>query len=184
MTPLSQLSKITGISEETLLADLNTPCITPIDVMRAMGEVDNKSSIGVIRESQMSESFRQAVAILDREMERCKSWHTSHPSQEQQEGKGVRSKEEIVNESFKGLAEFIQDKEIFEWYKGLICTCMELYHDQFKSEDNKPIPVDWEELKAKFISEMTGNYKGVQYMEVGDPDKVFNWFKEQIGGGK
>ena len=30
----------------------------------------------------------------------------------------------LVDENFQGLAEFINDKEIFEWYKSLIVTCI------------------------------------------------------------
>jgi hypothetical protein len=52
------------------------------------------------------------------------------------------------------------------------------------SQHSDSLRVDWDELREKFIAELTGNYTGVQYMEVGDPDKIFNFFKTNIGGGK
>jgi len=63
---------------------------------------------------------------------------------------------------------------------------MEEYAKQFTPDPlvKESLTTDWDELRKKFITEMTGNYTGVQYMEVGDPDKIFNFFKTNIGGGK
>ncbi len=41
---------------------------------------------------------------------------------------------EIVQENFKGLDELIEDKDLLEFYKDLIATCMEEYHEQKMTE--------------------------------------------------
>lgn len=40
--------------------------------------------------------------------------------------------EEIVEDTFKGLSDFIKDPDILQWYKSLIVTCMEEYAQQGK----------------------------------------------------
>jgi hypothetical protein len=46
-----------------------------------------------------------------------------------------REAEEIVEENFKGLYDLIDDKDIVNFYKDLIVTCMEQYHrDRIREE--------------------------------------------------
>lgn len=81
---------------------------------------------------------------------------------------------EIVDESFKGLKEFIDDPDILEWYKGLIVTCMKGYAQQFKP--------DWDELRKEFYDEIKCTYNDDygQWEYSHSRTEIFNWFKNKI----
>ena len=65
--------------------------------------------------------------------------------------------------------------------RGMIFKSMEQYAQQFTSEDNKPIPVDWDELRERFMSsELAGDLYNRKF----PPKAIFDWFKLNIGGGK
>lgn len=38
--------------------------------------------------------------------------------------------EQMVEENFKGLADYIKDPDMLQWFKDLIVTCMEEYASQ------------------------------------------------------
>ena len=63
--------------------------------------------------------------------------------------------EEIVNENFKGLDSLINDKDLCQWDKDLIKTCLENYH---KSRLKEIMPMD-EEIQKEFsyVSEIRLN---------------------------
>lgn len=89
--------------------------------------------------------------------------YTTKPSP----GESVKaiSAEEIVEENFKGLKDLIEDKDLLDWYKRLIVTCMEEYHSQFTPADNHTGEGEWKKetptdvidgikrLTAKLIAE-------------------------------
>jgi hypothetical protein len=62
----------------------------------------------------------------------------------------MKTPQEIVEENFKGLIDFIDDTDILDWYRSLIVMCMEQYHNQFPttttevtSDYNICDPNDW-----------------------------------------
>lgn len=72
---------------------------------------------------------------------------------------------ETVEETFKGLADFIDDKEILQWYKDLIVTCIEHY----KQAD---ATIDKEALREEFCEE---------FMTQNKPwDEIFDWFWSKL----
>jgi hypothetical protein len=67
------------------------------------------------------------------------------------------------------------------------------YYEKWQSlVNNPPSPVnvegvkgiDWDELRKKFKSECTDEFRGIPYLIFGDPDINFDWFKDNIGGTK
>ena len=42
----------------------------------------------------------------------------------------MKTAEEIVEENFKGLSDFIRDVELLNWYKRLIVVCIKEYANQ------------------------------------------------------
>jgi len=65
---------------------------------------------------------------------------------------------EIIDENFKGLSQFIKDKDILEWYKCLIATCMSEYAREAYQID---LPSDEE------IDKMAHNYADVLQFTAG-----------------
>lgn len=49
----------------------------------------------------------------------------------------METPKEIVEGNFKGLSDFIDDKDILEWYKQLIEVCIEQYSENLKEENDK-----------------------------------------------
>lgn len=48
----------------------------------------------------------------------------------------IKTPEQLVEENFKGLSDFIKDKDILHWFKNLIIVCIEDYHSQSLPDSN------------------------------------------------
>jgi hypothetical protein len=47
------------------------------------------------------------------------------------ETRKILTADDIVEENFVGLSEFIKDKDILNFYKGVICECMKGHAEQY-----------------------------------------------------
>lgn len=84
---------------------------------------------------------------------------------------------QIVDENFKGLDDIIEDKDLREWYKDLIVTCIEEYAKQFQP------PVTGDAIKVlDWLLDVNANgLRGERFHKIIMCDGEFYWESDHDG---